>query len=91
MRRYDPELSRRDATPRGGDDPSPACREDLAFTLGLGVNWVALSFVQRPEDMDEVRARVQRRAGVLAKLEKPSAGDRLWPAPTGWSGVNVSA
>jgi pyruvate kinase len=52
-------------------------RKDLAFALGLGVDWVALSFVQRPEDMDEVRALVQGRAGVLAKLEKPSAIDCL--------------
>jgi pyruvate kinase len=52
-------------------------RKDLAFALELGVDWVALSFVQRPEDMDEVRALVQGRAGVLAKLEKPSAIDCL--------------
>jgi pyruvate kinase len=31
-------------------------RGDLAFALRLGVDWVALSFVQRPEDLDEVRA-----------------------------------
>ncbi|HEX2134979.1 MAG TPA: pyruvate kinase [Microvirga sp.] len=48
-------------------------RQDLAFALSLGVDWVALSFVQRPEDMDEVRELVQGQAGVLAKLEKPSA------------------
>jgi pyruvate kinase len=52
-------------------------RNDLAFALELGVDWVALSFVQRPEDMDEVRALVQGRAGVMAKLEKPSAIDCL--------------
>lgn len=48
-------------------------RDDLAYGLELGVDWVALSFVQRPEDIDELRALVGDRAGVLAKLEKPSA------------------
>lgn len=52
-------------------------RQDLAFGLELGVDWVALSFVQRPEDIDELRALVGDRAGVLAKLEKPSAIDDL--------------
>jgi pyruvate kinase len=52
-------------------------RRDLAFGLELGVDWVALSFVQRPEDMAEARRLVQGRAGVLAKLEKPSAIQRL--------------
>jgi pyruvate kinase len=52
-------------------------RHDLDFALGLGVDWVALSFVQRPEDMDEVRALVAGRAGVMAKLEKPAAIERL--------------
>jgi pyruvate kinase len=52
-------------------------RRDLAFALELGVDWVALSFVQRPEDMDEVKALVAGRAGVMAKLEKPAAIERL--------------
>ncbi len=52
-------------------------RRDLAFGLDLGVDWVALSFVQRPDDMAEARRLVQGRAGVLAKLEKPSAIERL--------------
>jgi pyruvate kinase len=52
-------------------------REDLAFALGMGADWIALSFVQRPEDMDEVRALAGGRAGVLAKLEKPAAIERL--------------
>ncbi len=56
---------------------TPKDREDLEFALSLGVDWVALSFVQRPEDMDEVRAIVQGRAGVLAKLEKPAAIEQL--------------
>lgn len=52
-------------------------RLDLQVGLDMGVDWVALSFVQRPEDMAELRALVQGRAGVLAKIEKPSALDSL--------------
>lgn len=52
-------------------------REDLAFALELGADWVALSFVQRPEDIDEVRRLVGRHTRVLAKLEKPAAIDHL--------------
>jgi pyruvate kinase len=48
-------------------------REDLAYGLELGVDWVGLSFVQRPEDIDELRALVGTRAAILAKLEKPAA------------------
>ncbi|SCK54475.1 pyruvate kinase [Variovorax sp. HW608] len=48
-------------------------RADLAFGLQLGVDWVALSFVQRPEDITEVRSIVNGRAGIIAKLEKPAA------------------
>jgi pyruvate kinase len=52
-------------------------REDLAYALRLGVDWVALSFVQRAADMAELRQIVQGRAAVLAKIEKPAALDRL--------------
>ena len=52
-------------------------RRDVDFALGLGVDWVALSFVQRPDDLAELRKIVQGRAGVLAKLEKPAAIHRL--------------
>lgn len=48
-------------------------RADLAFGLELGVDWVGLSFVQRPEDVAELRELVQKRAGIISKLEKPSA------------------
>jgi pyruvate kinase len=48
-------------------------RKDLAFALKEGVDWVALSFVQRASDMAELRSLVQGRANVLAKIEKPSA------------------
>lgn len=52
-------------------------RRDLEFGLELGVDWVALSFVQNPEDIIELKQLVKGRAGVLAKLEKPAAIDRL--------------
>ncbi|QBE66065.1 pyruvate kinase [Pseudoduganella lutea] len=48
-------------------------RQDLEFGLKLGVDWVALSFVQRPEDIDEIRDIVAGRAAIVAKLEKPAA------------------
>ena len=50
---------------------------DLRFGLELGVDWVALSFVQRPEDVAEARKIVGGQAGILVKLEKPSAIDHL--------------
>lgn len=52
-------------------------RKDMEFGLSLGVDWCALSFVQRPEDIIEARDLVKGRAGILAKLEKPSAVHRL--------------
>jgi pyruvate kinase len=48
-------------------------RQDLDFGLTLGVDWIALSFVQRPEDIAEVKAIVKGRAALIAKLEKPAA------------------
>ena len=48
-------------------------RRDLALVLQLGVDWVALSFVQLAEDVAELRELVAGRAGVLAKIEKPAA------------------
>jgi pyruvate kinase len=50
---------------------------DLRFGLELGVDWVALSFVQRPDDVAEARKLVGGKAGILVKLEKPSAIDHL--------------
>jgi pyruvate kinase len=52
-------------------------RSDLAFALEQGVDWIALSFVQRPEDLDEARAMIGGRASLLAKIEKPAALERL--------------
>ncbi|MDX1367953.1 pyruvate kinase [Pseudomonas sp.] len=52
-------------------------RRDLAFGLELGVDWVALSFVQRPEDIVEARQLIGDRALLMAKIEKPSAVTHL--------------
>jgi pyruvate kinase len=57
--------------------PHPALtakdHDDLAYALRIGVDWVALSFVQRAADMAELRRLVRGRAAVLAKIEKPAA------------------
>ena len=52
-------------------------RKDLDFGLSLGVDWVALSFVQRADDIAELKKLVAGRAAVMAKLEKPAAIDHL--------------
>ncbi len=56
---------------------TPKDRRDLALALELGADWIALSFVQRPEDVAEARALIGDRALIVSKLEKPSAIDRL--------------
>ncbi|MBX3454237.1 pyruvate kinase [Ferrovibrio sp.] len=52
---------------------TPKDRADLAVALDMGVDWVALSFVQRPEDLIEARGLIGGRAALLAKIEKPAA------------------
>jgi pyruvate kinase len=52
-------------------------RSDLEAALDAGVDWVALSFVQRPDDVAEVRKVARGKALVMAKLEKPQALARL--------------
>jgi len=52
-------------------------REDLAFGLELGVDWVALSFVQRPADVTEARRIIGEQAALMVKIEKPSALERF--------------
>ena len=52
-------------------------RKDLAFALEQGVDWIALSFVQRPEDVAEARRLIGGKAALLVKIEKPAAIDRL--------------
>ncbi|GAA4220048.1 pyruvate kinase [Sagittula sp. NFXS13] len=48
-------------------------RKDLEFSCALGIDWLALSFVQRAEDVEEARELAGGRAAILAKIEKPSA------------------
>ena len=48
-------------------------RADLDYVLRLGVDWVALSFVQRAEDIVEARKIIGSQAAIMAKIEKPSA------------------
>jgi pyruvate kinase len=52
-------------------------RSDLDAALHQGVDWIALSFVQRPDDMADLRKIVGGKAGCLAKIEKPRAIDWL--------------
>ena len=52
-------------------------RRDLVFGLDHGCDWVALSFVQRPEDIAEAKRLIAGRAAVMAKLEKPAAIEKL--------------
>ena len=52
-------------------------RADLVFALDAGADWIALSFVQRPEDVIEARELIGDRAALLAKIEKPQAIDHL--------------
>jgi pyruvate kinase len=56
---------------------TPKDRSDLAFALDMGVDWIALSFVQRPEDVAEARKLIAGRASIMVKLEKPAAIERL--------------
>ena len=56
---------------------TPKDRADLVAALDEGVDWVAISFVQRPEDVLEVKQITQGRALVMAKIEKPQAISRL--------------
>jgi pyruvate kinase len=48
-------------------------KKDLEFVCQLGVDWLALSFVQRPEDVWEARTLANGRASILSKIEKPAA------------------
>jgi pyruvate kinase len=59
-------------TPLGDKD-----REDLKFALDQGVDWIGLSFVQRPEDVAAARELVGDRAALISKLEKPAAIQHL--------------
>jgi len=52
-------------------------RPDLEAALDAGVDWIGLSFIQRPDDIAEAKKLTRGRAAVLAKIEKPQAVSRL--------------
>ena len=56
---------------------TPKDKSDLEAALTTGVDWIALSFVQRAEDVIEAKKLIRGRAAVMAKIEKPQAIDRL--------------
>ena len=53
-------------------------REDLRFALSMGVDWVALSFVQRAEDVHEAKKLIRGRAAVMAKIGRASCRERVY-------------
>ena len=65
-------------------------RSDLAFAVDQGVDWIALSFVQRPEDLWEARKLIGGKAALLAKIEKPAAIERLDEIVEACDGVMVA-
>jgi len=67
---------------------TPKDRKDLEYMLSIGVDWVALSFVQRPEDIVEIKRLIHEYSPnnpspphVMAKIEKPSVSERFIPNP----------
>jgi pyruvate kinase len=56
---------------------APKDRSDLDAALDAGIDWLALSFIQRPEDIAEAKKITRGRAAVMAKIEKPQALTRL--------------
>src|SRR5271170_500524 len=56
---------------------TPKDTADLEAALEAGIDWVALSFIQRPEDIAEAKKITRGRAAVMAKIEKPQAVARL--------------
>lgn len=69
---------------------TPKDRQDLEAALAMGVDWVALSFVQRAEDIAEARHLIGKRAAIMAKLEKPAAVRNLLPILDLADGVMVA-
>ena len=64
-------------TELGVSSLTPKDYKDLDAALEAEVDWIAISFVQRPEDVAEVRKIAKGRAGILSKIEKPQALTRL--------------
>jgi pyruvate kinase len=56
---------------------TPKDRSDLDAALDAGVDWIGLSFIQRPDDIAEAKKITRGRAAVMAKIEKPQAVNHL--------------
>jgi pyruvate kinase len=56
---------------------TPKDRSDLDAALDAGIDWIGLSFIQRPDDIAEAKKVARSRAAVMAKIEKPAAVNRL--------------
>jgi pyruvate kinase len=56
---------------------TPKDRKDLAAALPEEIDWIALSFIQRPEDVAEARKIARGKVGILSKIEKPQAVERI--------------
>jgi pyruvate kinase len=56
---------------------TPKDRSDLDAALDAGIDWIGLSFIQRPDDIAEAKKITRGRAAVMAKIEKPQAVHRL--------------
>lgn len=69
---------------------TPKDVSDLHFAVDQRVDWIALSFVQRPEDLAEARKLIGGRTSLLAKIEKPSAVARLEEIVEQCDGVMVA-
>ena len=69
---------------------TPKDRSDLDWAVDQGVDWIALSFVQRPEDLWEARKLIGGKAALLAKIEKPAAIERLEEIVEACDGVMVA-
>mmetsp|Transcript_12210 Transcript_12210/g.33885 ORF Transcript_12210/g.33885 Transcript_12210/m.33885 type:complete len:573 (-) Transcript_12210:94-1812(-) len=78
---------------------TPKDRSDLAYQVKIGVDWIALSFVQTPSDIDEINGLIdqllapgQHRPAVMAKIEKPSCfdGDNLREIVKRCNGIMVA-
>jgi pyruvate kinase len=65
-------------------------RADLEFVCDLGVDWLALSFVQRATDIEEARELARGRAAVMAKIEKPAAIDAFEEILAAADGIMVA-
>ncbi len=65
-------------------------KTDLEFVCSLGVDWLALSFVQRPQDLMEARELTNGRAAILSKIEKPSAVEQFEEILNASDGIMVA-